>query len=59
MLEGTIAFIKRLDRKIVAEGVETAEQAAVLAALGCDYLQGFLYAKPLAEDKFLRLLGKG
>lgn len=58
VLEGTIALIKRLDRKIVAEGVETAEQAAALAALGCEYLQGFHYAKPLTEERFLSLLGK-
>ena len=35
---------------VVAEGIETAEQADVLRELGCDIGQGFLYAKPLSAD---------
>lgn len=38
---------KTLDMKIVAEGVETDEQATVLRELHCDVLQGFLYARPM------------
>jgi diguanylate cyclase (GGDEF)-like protein/PAS domain S-box-containing protein len=46
-----------LKLKVVAEGVETDEQARLLRLLGCDDMQGFLYSKPvpagLFEDKFL------
>ena len=35
---------------VVAEGVENAEAASKLAAMGCDYVQGFHYAKPLAPQ---------
>ena len=38
---------------IVAEGVETAEQAEVLATNGVEFLQGYHYSKPVKEDKFL------
>jgi diguanylate cyclase (GGDEF)-like protein len=36
-----------LDMRVVAEGVETAEQLAVLRAMGCDDAQGFLFSPPL------------
>jgi len=38
---------------VVAEGVETKEQAAALKSLGCDQAQGYLYARPLAPDDVL------
>jgi len=33
--------------EIVAEGVETEEQAAILTDLGCEYLQGYLFSRPV------------
>lgn len=41
---------------IVAEGVETAEQAEVLATNGVEFLQGYHYSKPVKEDKFLEFV---
>ena len=38
---------KALDLQLVAEGVETSEQLAMLRELGCDRVQGFLLAKPM------------
>jgi EAL domain-containing protein (putative c-di-GMP-specific phosphodiesterase class I) len=38
---------RNLDLKVVAEGVETAEQARELRALRCDSAQGYYFAKPL------------
>jgi EAL domain-containing protein (putative c-di-GMP-specific phosphodiesterase class I) len=40
--------------RLVAEGIETAEQAAELTALGCQELQGFLFGKPVQADIFAR-----
>ncbi len=43
---------KQLGMKLVAEGVETAEQASLLVGLGCDQMQGFLYARPMPQESF-------
>jgi diguanylate cyclase (GGDEF)-like protein len=42
-----VALARALDLRVVAEGIETHEQADTLRSLGCDELQGFLFAKPL------------
>ncbi|HUO67059.1 MAG TPA: EAL domain-containing protein, partial [Gammaproteobacteria bacterium] len=47
IIRAIIDMAKRLQMKTVAEGVESAAQAAVLCELGCDYAQGFLYSKPV------------
>jgi EAL domain-containing protein (putative c-di-GMP-specific phosphodiesterase class I) len=41
---------------LVAEGIETAEQASELTALGCDELQGFLFGRPVPAELFARSL---
>jgi EAL domain-containing protein (putative c-di-GMP-specific phosphodiesterase class I) len=42
--------------QVVAEGVETAEQRALLESLGCDAGQGYLFSKPLDAGTAERLL---
>jgi len=51
-----IAMAHRLEVGIVAEGVETAEQAAFLAAHHCDEAQGYHLGRPVDEDAFAALL---
>lgn len=46
LVNATIAMAHVLGIKVVAEGVETHEQNAVLKELGCDYSQGYLFGKP-------------
>lgn len=62
MGRGILHFIVGLARwmglSIVAEGVETAEQAQRLLDLGCDYAQGYYYAKPMPVSQFKALLEK-
>ena len=45
--------------KTVVEGVETADQVAALKVLGCDYIQGYYYSKPLPAKDFEEYLIKG
>ena len=54
--EAIIVMAHRLGFKVIAEGVETEQQRALLAAAGCDYAQGYLYSKPLPPEKFELLL---
>jgi len=52
-LVSTIINLARpLRLKVVAEGVETAEQARLLRGLGCDEMQGYLFSKPLPAELF-------
>ncbi len=45
-----VALAHGLSLEVVAEGVETLEQQEMLRALGCEFAQGFYYARPLAES---------
>ncbi|MBR5095563.1 MAG: EAL domain-containing protein [Treponema sp.] len=45
-----------LNLKVISEGVETADQLATLEGIGCDYIQGFLWGKPLAPEDAAQLL---
>lgn len=47
---------KRLGLLTIAEGVETQEQVDAVRAMGCDEVQGFLYAKPMPADELLKFL---
>ena len=51
MLETSLDLARRLDLKVVAEGVETAEEWQLLAQLGCDYAQGYLISPAVPGDQ--------
>jgi sensor c-di-GMP phosphodiesterase-like protein len=48
-----VQLAHRLGMIVVAEGVETAAAAQILAQLGCDRGQGYLYAKALPLEEFI------
>ena len=50
--EAIIVMAHKLGMKVVAEGVETREQRDLLTQAGCDYGQGFLFAKPMPQAQF-------
>jgi diguanylate cyclase (GGDEF)-like protein len=54
IISNVITMLKELDMQIVAEGVETEEQAQFLKTLECNIAQGFLYERPLPAEEFLR-----
>ena len=51
----TIALAKKLDMRIVAEGIETREQVDFLAAKDCDLIQGYYFAKPMPVEEFEKM----
>ena len=54
--EAIIVMAHKLGLDVIAEGVETTEQRDLLAAAGCDYGQGYLFARPMPADQFDALL---
>lgn len=57
-LAATIKMIKSIGMTVLAEGVEEKDQAEWLINLGCDYLQGYYYSKPVPKDEFLDIMKK-
>ena len=57
IVSAIIGLAHALDMEVVAEGVETASQLALLAEMKCDQAQGFLLARPLGVGDFSRLMG--
>ncbi|MBE5826105.1 MAG: EAL domain-containing protein [Butyrivibrio sp.] len=56
MLEYSISFLKDYGLHVLAEGIETLEQAQTLIDFGVEYLQGFYYSKPLPESEYIEFL---
>ena len=56
LVETIITIARTLEMNVVAEGIETEAQRAMLVSLGCDYLQGFLYSRPLPAEQVPWLL---
>jgi EAL domain-containing protein (putative c-di-GMP-specific phosphodiesterase class I) len=56
IVSSIISLAHGLDLKVVAEGVETAEQQKLLRLLRCDQMQGYLFSKPVAKDELENLL---
>ena len=53
IVESVLGMAKGLNMTVVAEGVETNEQADFLTIRGCHELQGYLFSKPVAAKYFL------
>ena len=53
MIDAVVKLAHALGLKVVAEGVETPHQHKILTELGCDELQGFLFAKPMTARALL------
>ncbi|MCF3642740.1 EAL domain-containing protein [Rhizobium sp. TRM95111] len=56
LVKAILSIARCLGQSVVAEGVETVEQAAFLAANGCEAAQGFLYSKPKPKSEIMKLL---
>ncbi len=58
ILRSIVSMINDLGLSMIAEGVETVNQADFMRSIGCDYIQGYLYSKPITKDDFYNLLSK-
>ena len=56
IVESVVNMAKTMELVIITEGVETAEQVEFLRSLGCRYVQGFYYYKPMPSEDFEQLI---
>ncbi len=59
VVKSIIAVAQALDLSITAEGVETVDQRKLMQELQCNYLQGYLYAKPLPAPELGSFISRG
>ncbi len=58
IIRNVVSMVKELSLDIISEGVETAEQAEFLRHVGCDIIQGYLYARPMPAVEYEKLIRK-
>lgn len=58
VVEGIIDLVKKFHIKTVAEGVEHPEQVEFLRRIGCDYVQGYVFYRPMPQAEYEKLLEK-
>jgi EAL domain-containing protein (putative c-di-GMP-specific phosphodiesterase class I) len=56
LCEAIIVMAHKLDMKVIAEGVETEQQLAILIQAGCDFGQGFLFSRPVDAAELEKIL---
>ena len=59
IVESVVKLGAALDIRVVAEGIETEAERAIMRALGCSIGQGYLFAAPMEESRLQRLLDQG
>ena len=59
IITAIITLAHSLGIRVVAEGVETAEQLSLLRELRCDAMQGYIFSKPLPANEFAQLVREG
>ncbi|MDE5885200.1 MAG: EAL domain-containing protein [Oscillospiraceae bacterium] len=56
IVSAVIKIAKSMEMETIAEGVEYQPQAEILKKMGCDYIQGYLYGKPMPPEEFQKRL---
>lgn len=59
IVKSVIEIAHSLNMKVIAEGVEMVEQGQLLHTMGCDYVQGYYYAKPLTVPQLKEVILQG
>lgn len=55
IIEAVIKMAESLDMTVIAEGVEEKDQVELLTNLGCDYIQGYYFARPMPQAQYEKL----
>ncbi len=58
IMQASMQGVRAVGKKVLVEGVETEEMEKRLREIGCDYLQGYLYSRPVPEEEFMRLIAQ-
>jgi EAL domain-containing protein (putative c-di-GMP-specific phosphodiesterase class I) len=58
LIETVIAYAHHSGEKVIAEGVETKAQLDILKEMGCDYVQGYYFCKPLPLNELVAYLSR-
>ncbi len=58
ILSSIVRMAKWLALPVIAEGVESVGQADFLKSIGCNYIQGYLYSRPVPEDEYEKILSE-
>jgi EAL domain-containing protein (putative c-di-GMP-specific phosphodiesterase class I) len=58
LLVTLLEMVRKMEKRSLMEGVETEDQINILKKLGCDYLQGYYFSKPIPRNDFIKLIEK-
>jgi len=56
ILSSIVRLLSQINTPVIAEGVETKAQAEFLKSIGCYYMQGYYFSKPLSDEEFIKLV---
>lgn len=56
VIRNTVQMLKRMNKKVLVEGVEDSRAVDKFTEIGCDYIQGFYFSKPLPEKDFIAFI---
>ena len=56
ILRNTVQMLKELNKKIVVEGVENEAMVKILEEMGCDFMQGYHFSKPVPQEQFVEYI---
>lgn len=59
VVQGIVELVQKFEIRTVAEGIENPEQVDYLKRIGCDYVQGYVYYKPMPAQEYDLLLDDG
>lgn len=59
VIRAVVALARSLNMKVTVEGIETAKELSLIAELGCDFGQGYLFSKPVEPDAVITILRNG